>query len=217
LSTRIRCGLPQRAKQRRRVAWVSIAGTAFQNPRGEDRRLQDGAGAFVDDPQPTGLAIVQLHLVGGVHLPGLVRSSGSPLRLAAAATGGGGVQIRLSEGTLEGPLTWQGSVGMSLGQDDSDDPGSPVGVQSSHGHGGLDQVGLGPARLVDAATGVIRGDPRDAHALEAADQFPDGFGIQPQIGGNVVGLVAEAGPLEDHLPLRLGDGTSHFGPPGDWT
>jgi hypothetical protein len=117
----------------------------FQNPRGKNRRLQDRAGAFVDDPQPTGLAIVQLHLVGGVHLPGFVRSFGSPIGLATAATGGGGAQISSSEGTLDGPLTWQGSVGMSLGQEDSDDPGSPAGVQASHGHGGLDQVGLGPA------------------------------------------------------------------------
>jgi hypothetical protein len=76
----------------------------FQNPRGENRGLQDRPGAFVDEAQPTGLAVVQLHLVGGVDLPGLVRPLGSLLGLATATTGGGRVQIRSSQGPLNGPL-----------------------------------------------------------------------------------------------------------------
>jgi hypothetical protein len=146
LSTRIRCGSPRRAKQRRSVAWVSPAGTLLQNPRGENRGLQDRPGALVDDPEPAGLAGTgQLHLVGGVDLPGLVR----PLRPgpASAATPAGrrGIEPGSGEGPLDGPLAGQSPARMPLGEDDQDDPASPGRMLASHRRRRLDEIGVGPA------------------------------------------------------------------------
>jgi hypothetical protein len=186
----------------------------FQHPRGENRSLQDRPGALVDDAQPTGLAVGQLHLVGRVDLPGLVRPLGSMLGLAAAATAGGrGIQGGLGEGPLDCPLGRQGPAGMSLGQDDPDDPGAPTRVLASHRRGGLDQVGVGLARLVDAGSEVIRRDAGGPGAPEAADQLPDRLGVQPQVGGDGLGPMSEGGPLEDDSSLRNGDGSTHLGPP----
>src|SRR5215468_5019821 len=45
----------------------------FQYARGENRRLQDGAAAFIGDAQPTDQrAVAQSDLVGSVHLPDFV-------------------------------------------------------------------------------------------------------------------------------------------------
>jgi hypothetical protein len=37
--------------------------------------------------------------------------------------------------------------------------------------------------------------------------------LEPKIVGDGVGLMAEASPLEDHLPLGYGNGSSHPGVP----
>ena len=117
LSTRIRCGSPRRAKQRRSVAWVSRAGTVFQGPRGENDGLQDRPAALVDDPEPAGLGGAgQLHLVGGVDLPGLVRPLGPAVGPAATPAGGRGIQPGLGEGPEDGPLAGQGRVGTGASQ-----------------------------------------------------------------------------------------------------
>jgi hypothetical protein len=213
LSTRIRCGSPRRAKQRRSVVWVSPAGTVFQNPRGENRSLQDRSGALVDDAEPTGLAISQLHLVGGVDLPGLVRPLGPAVGSATTSADGRGVEPGLGEGPLDGPPGREGPAGMLLGEDHADDRGPPTRVLTPHRHCGRDQVGISPPRLVGATPGVIGCDPGGSGLAEPGDQPPDRVGLEPQIVGDGVGLMAEASPLEDHLPLGYGNGSSHPGPP----
>jgi hypothetical protein len=185
----------------------------FQHPRGENRGLQDRPGALVDDAQPTGLAVGQLHLVGGVDLPGLVRPLGSMLGLAAATAGGRGIQPGLGEGPLDCPLGRQGPAGVSLGQDDPDDPGAPTRMLASHRRGGLDQVGVALGRSRDATSEIIRGDPGGPGVPEAADQLPDRLGVQPQVGSDGVGSMPEGGPLEDDSSLRNGDGSTHLRPP----
>ena len=60
-----------------------------------------------------------------------------------------------------------------------------------------------------AAPGVIGRDRGGPGLAEAADQLPDGLGVEPQVGGDGPGLMAEAGPLEDDLPLGYGNGSSH--------
>jgi hypothetical protein len=102
---------------------------------------------------------------------------------------------------------------MLLGEDHPDDPGPPGRVLASHRHRGPDQLGVGPARLVDATPRVIGLDPGGAGLAEADDQLPDRVGVQPQVGGDGVGLMAEVGSLEDHLSLGYGNGSSHPGPP----
>ena len=73
LSRRKRRGRPQRRNTWRSRACTRPAETAFQYARGENRRLQDGAAAFVRDAQPTDLrAVAQSNLVGSVHLPDVV-------------------------------------------------------------------------------------------------------------------------------------------------
>jgi hypothetical protein len=222
LSTRIRRGSPRRTKQRRSVAWVSPAGTVFQNPRGENGGLQDRPAALVDDAEPTGLGGAgQLHLVGGVDLPGLVRPLGAVPSPATTPAGGRGIQPGLGEGPEDGPLAGQGPVGMLLGEDHPDDPGTPARMLTPHRHRGGDQVGISPACLVGTTPGVIGCDPGGTGLAEASDQPPDRVGLQPQVGGDGVGLVAEASPLEDDLSLRYGNGSSHPGPPRqrprEWT
>jgi hypothetical protein len=213
LSTRIRCGSPRRAKQRRSVAWVSAAGTLLQNPRGENRCLQDRPGALIDDAEPTGLAIGQSHLVGGVDLPGLVRSLGPAARSATTPADGRGVESRLGQGPLDGPPGREGSAGILLGEDHTNNPGPPTRVLTSHRHCGRDQLGISPPHLIDATPGVIGCDPCGPGLAESGDQPPDCVGLEPQIVGDGVSLMAEASPLEDHLPLGYGNGSSHPGPP----
>jgi len=201
-------------KQRRSVAWVSAAATVFQGPRGENGGRQDRPAALVDDPEPAGLAGAgQPHLVGGVDLPGLVRPLGAGPGPAATPAGRRGAQPGPGEGPLDRPLAGQGPAGMALPEDHPDDPGSPGRVFTSHRHGRPDQVGGGPERLVGAAPGVIGRDRGGPGLAEATDQLPDGLGVEPQVGGDGPGLVAEAGPLEDDLPLGYGNGSSHPGPP----
>jgi hypothetical protein len=102
---------------------------------------------------------------------------------------------------------------MRLGEDHPDDPGPPGRVLTPHRHGGPDQIGVGPARLVQATPAVIGGNTGDPVLAKASDQLLDRGEVQPQVVGDGVGLMAEAGPLEDHLPLGYGDGSSHPGPP----
>jgi hypothetical protein len=102
---------------------------------------------------------------------------------------------------------------MLLGEDHPDDPGAPGRVLASHRDHDPDQVGVGPTRLIPATPGVIGGDPSGPGLGEAGDQRPDRLGVEPQVVGDDLGLVPEASPPEDHLPLGYGDGSSHPGPP----
>jgi len=73
LSKRKRRGRPQWRNTRRSTACTRPAETAFQYARGGNRRLDDGAAAFVGDAQPTNLpTVLQSDLVGSVHLPHVV-------------------------------------------------------------------------------------------------------------------------------------------------
>lgn len=213
LSTRIRRGSPRRAKQRRSVAWVSPAGTELQNPRGKNRGLQDRSGALVNNAKPTGLALGQFHLVGGIDLPGVVRPLGPVAGSASPPASGRGIQPGLGEGPLDGPLAGQGPVGILLSEDDPDDPGPPSRVLASHRDHFADQIDVGPTSLVPATPGVIGGDRSGPGLGKAGPQLPDRLGGQAQVVGDGVGLVAEASPLEDHLPLGYGNGSSHPTPP----
>jgi hypothetical protein len=102
---------------------------------------------------------------------------------------------------------------MLLGEDHADDTAPPTRVLTPHRHCGRDQVGISPPRLVGATPGVIRCDPGGPGLAEPGDQPPDRVGLEPQIVGDGVGLMAEASPLEDHLPLGYGNGSSHPGVP----
>jgi hypothetical protein len=214
LSTRIRRGSPRRAKQRRSVAWVSTAGTVFQYPRGENRGLQDRSAALVDDPEPTGLAGAgQLHLVGGVDLPGVVWPLGPVAGSAPTPAGGRRIEPGLGEGPLDGPPGRKGAVGMLFSEDHSDDPGAPGRVLTPHRDHFADQIDVGLMRLVEATLGVTGGDPGVTGLAKTGDQLLDRIGVQPQVVGDGNGRVAKTRPLEDHLPLGYGNGSSHPGPP----
>jgi hypothetical protein len=155
----------------------------------------------------------QLHLVGGIDLPGVVRPLGSWIGSATTPAGGRGIQFGLGESSLDRPLTGENSVGMLLGEDHADDPGPPGRVLAFHRDHGSDQSGVGPAWLILATPGVIGGDRDESGLGEAGDQISDGPGIEPQVVGDVVGLMAKASPLEDHLPLGCRNGLSHPKPP----
>jgi hypothetical protein len=132
---------------------------------------------------------------------------------AATSAGRRGIQPGPGEGPLDRPLAGQGPAGMTLGEDHPDDPRPPARVLPPHDDRRPDQLGVGPTRLIGAAPGVIRRERRDARLAEAGDQLPDRLRVEFQVGGDGGRLVAEAGPLEDHLPLGYGDGASHPGSP----
>jgi hypothetical protein len=110
---------------------------------------------------------------------------------------------------------------MLLDEDHPDDPGPPGRVLTPHRDRGGNQVGVSPPHLVRATPGVIGRDRGGTGPAEAGDQLPDRIGIEPQVGGDGVGLMAAAEPPEDHLPLGYGNGSSHSGPPRqrprEWT
>jgi hypothetical protein len=214
LSTRSWRGIPQRANARRRTAWVSPAGTLFQDPRGENRGCEDRSGGLIADPHPTGLvAVGQRHLLAGVDLPGLVGHDGAAGRLGGASTGGCGIQSGADEGALQGAFAGEGPAGVLLGQDHPDQAGPPGGMLAPELRGEGDQFGIGPLRLVATAADVAGGNPRRALGAEAADQFPHRLGAQSQIGRDLLGPVVPLRPFEDRLPLRDRHGASHRGPP----
>jgi hypothetical protein len=102
---------------------------------------------------------------------------------------------------------------MLLGEDHADDPGPPVRVLASHRDHLADQSGVGPACLILATPGVIGGDRDEPDLGETGDEVSDGPGMEPQVVGDGVGLMAKASPLEDHLPLGYRNGLSHPKPP----
>ena len=81
LSTRMRTGIPQRAKAARSVATVSVEGTFLHRPEGKNAGQEHGAGVFLDDPQPRDLdAAGQADLLGGVPLPDVMGPQGALAR-----------------------------------------------------------------------------------------------------------------------------------------
>jgi hypothetical protein len=104
---------------------------------------------------------------------------------------------------------------MLLSEDHADDSGSPTRGLAPHRDRGFDQSGIGPACLIPATPGVIGGDRDGADRGEVGDQISDRPGIEPQVIGDGVGVMAKASPLEDHLPLGYRDGSSHRKSPGN--
>jgi hypothetical protein len=142
-----------------------------------------------------------------------MRPLGSWIGSATTPASGRGIQFGLGESSLDRPLTGENSVGMVLGEDHADDPGPPGRVFAFPRDHGSDQSGVGPAWLILATPGVIGGDRDEAGLGETGDQVSDGPGMEPQVVGDVVRLMAKASPLEDHLPLGCRNGLSHPKPP----
>ena len=186
---------------------------AAPEPEGEKPRSPGPPRCIHRRSEPTGLALGQLHLVGRVDLPGLVRSLGSWIGSATTPTGGRGIQSGLDEGSLDRPYTGKDSVGMLLGEDHADDPGPPGRVLASHRDHLADQSGVGPACLIPTTPGVIGGDRDEPGLGETGDEVSDGPGMEPQVVGDGVGMMAKASPQEDHLPLGSRNGSSHRKPP----
>jgi hypothetical protein len=142
-----------------------------------------------------------------------VRLFGPAAGPTPTSASGRGIEPGLGQGPLDRPLAGQSPVGILLGEDDSNNPGPPIRMLASHRDHDSDQDGVGASCLVPAAPRVTGGDPGGPGLAEAGDQLPDRLGAQPQVVGDGVGLMAEAGPLEDYLPLGYGNGSSHPGPP----
>ena len=203
MSRRKRRGRPQRRNTRRSTACTRPAETAFQYARGENRRLQDGAAAFVRDAQPTDLrAILQSDLVGSVHLPdvvGLLRAAvGTGSRPTAA---GRWYQARTLEPPLQRAFGWDGVGGIVPVQQHAHQARAPGRVGAAPLYGLLDQ-GAKPGRVRVGSAGVRSGEGVGAVPAEALHQLPHGAGDEAQAARNQAGALTLFGPLDDELTQR---------------
>jgi hypothetical protein len=205
----MRSGIPQRAKARRSVTTVSIAGTFIHRPEGKNAGQEESAGIFIDDPQPRDLdAVGQADLLGSIHLPDLMRPQGALPRRRREFGPWRSCQVVASEPTLERPDTRDG-VGAVLAQEHAvDQRGSPASVLSPEGQGRLPDLlaqNLG-SRGRATIVGTDRGLTAPAEALEEVAHRADGQGqLLGDAGGGLTGLP----PPPDHPSDRNGHRTRH--------
>jgi hypothetical protein len=186
----------------------------FQSPWGENLRLQEGAGAFIDQAQPTDLrAVAQAHAFGGIDLPALMRSGGPLIGRRCPPPFGRRTEAGAGEVALQGAFAGHAAVGVLLGQQHANQPGPPAGVLAAHVERGSEQLGIGRG-LVLPATVVGWGEAVGAVGAEAGIEFADGAWAQAQSAGNLVGGVTLRGACADDLALGKGHSTRHGKPPG---
>jgi hypothetical protein len=172
---------------------------------GKNRGLQDRAAAFIDQSQPThALAIGQEHLVGGVHLPDLMR----PTR---ALVGGGGPSARqgarhggTTKPALQGALTRRGSV--FIAQEDADQACSPGGMFLTHLQCLLPHcIGNAPG-----TTTLVVGRQRLFTAFDEAlhEMTHRAFRQAKRLGDGGRGLPFSPTPIE-RAPYRYRNGSGH--------
>jgi hypothetical protein len=78
LSTRSRAGRPHRENAWRKACWTAVGATWFQNPWGENRRLNDRTAALIHEAEPTHrLAAAQEDPLRRIHLPDVVGPTGA--------------------------------------------------------------------------------------------------------------------------------------------
>jgi hypothetical protein len=182
----------------------------FQYARGENRRLQDGAAAFIRDAQPTDLlAVAQSDLVGSVHLPdfvGLWRAVvGTGLRAAAA---GRRYQPRTPEPPLQRAFRRDGSRRIVPTQQHAHQARAPGGVRAAQLQGLFDQgAELGRVRVVPA--GVRSSEGVLALHAEALQQLTHGAGDEAQAACNQAGALTLFGPLDNDLTHGQGNRVWH--------
>jgi hypothetical protein len=153
------------------------------------------------------LATGQEDLLGGIHLPDLMRPLG-PAGIDGGPPGGGRSQSGVEEPALQGAFGGRGAIGEAVAQHHADQSRSPGGMLGAEAYSCLHNrpSGLG---CPGTARPVGRFQGRRTLLPEASDQAPHGAWVEAEGRGDRTGVLAILGAPPDGLAHRHGEWTSH--------
>ena len=173
---------------------------------GKNGRVQHGAAALIDPPQPTDqLAVRQGQLIDGIHLPDGVDGGGAVV-VGGAAAWWGRSQASGGQPTAEGLDTGARDAGVLLAQEDPDKARAPLRVLLAQGQGlGVQGVLVS---LGSWATGVSRRQ-RPAGLACVGEESADGAWGQTEAAGQGGGTEAGSGGGDEGVADGQGDSSRH--------
>lgn len=207
LSTRNRSGRPHLEKTWRNACWTAVGSTWFQCPWGENRRLHDGAAAFVYEAEPTyPFAIGQENPLRSIHLPNLMGPTRT-IRIAGGTSSGRSWRQRgSSKPALQRSFAAAGAE--FLLQQDANQASTPGGMLLPHVHCLVEQGTVRCQRL-GGATCVVRIHPGLPSPSKPLHQVSHRAFTEIEFFGKLGHGRSLLPTLKNYLSHRNGNGRRH--------